>query len=162
MLQFKKHTPTDQVYYYASDARTDSDLRKDTAQLWAELLKTVRSAREPGTWNRLIFECWCTDGFVAAYPQKRSESPYHKVPQIVVSLEFLNPTRELIEGTDDEEKIRNAIALAYIAVRGAIRKSYKKEPALGELKATLETTDFTVWTMQNDDTETLFKFDLIF
>lgn len=162
MLVLEKETPEDHSYYYHSTASGKAEFREDMVQVWATVLKRVRTCRPDGSWNRLLFELWCAQGFLIVYPQKRGDSPTSRKPRIVVSLEILKDTKRTVDESDDASKVRDALALAYVTVSSAIRGTYNKEPALSELKSTLQTNDFTCWTMHDDDIERIGRFDLIF
>lgn len=162
MLNFDKHTAADESYYYISTGTTESEFRQDIIQGWAEVLRRVQEARGAATWNRLIFECWCERGYIIVYPQKRGDSPDVRMPRIVITINVLNETMRKLEETKDESEMANLLGIAYITVRDAIREVYRKEPALSVLKKTLEANDFSAWTMENSNVETLMTFPIFF
>lgn len=162
MIIFDKKNEDNPTYYYLSDGISDQEFFEDAIIIWSKILFHIRADRADGSWNRLIFQCWLSDGFVEIYPQKRGESPDFKKPSIVVSVACLDEIRQKLEGEDDENEIRNLMALAYIKIRKAIRNSYRREPALSALKDALTSNDFTCWTTKEDDFETAMEFDIYF
>jgi hypothetical protein len=62
MLTLDKETHDNPAYYYRSTGKSQRELRDDMIHVWVELLKRIRENRGDGTWNRLVFECWCGQG----------------------------------------------------------------------------------------------------
>jgi hypothetical protein len=162
MLVFEREVSDNPTYYYRSTGESDKEFSADIVQVWGEVLKRIRENRADGSWNRLVFECWCGEGYIVVYPQLRGRSPDEKKPTVNVSLASLREIKQKLENAVDETETRSLAALAYTRVRGAIRNMYKREPALSELRNALKANDFTCWTMKNDDIETLMKFDVFF
>lgn len=70
MLTFEKQVPDSPTFYYRSTALTEKEFNQDIIQTWVELLKHIREHRPDGSWNRIFFECWCSQGFMVIYPAK--------------------------------------------------------------------------------------------
>jgi hypothetical protein len=162
MLTTTSDDTLNQRFTYHSTAATDRELLSDMALLWEQLFIRTRDTRKDGSWNRIIFDFYCYDGLLIAYPQKRGESPDKRLPELVVSLDILKDTIIKLHESDNDAEMENLINLAYIRVRGAIIRSYSTEPALTQLKKTLESNDFTAWTMKDGDVEALYEFEIVF
>ncbi|MGC3967437.1 MAG: hypothetical protein QM775_08730 [Pirellulales bacterium] len=162
MLQFEKQVLDNPTYYYHSTALKDREFEADIAEAWKVTCRHIGECREHGTWNRLVFECWYAEGRIVAYPHNRGDSPDNRRPTIDISISIHDDLRNKLDETNDESEQLSLIALTYTKLRNALRSTYRREPALTELKTLLKDNDFTCWTMENDSLDSMMKIDIYF
>jgi hypothetical protein len=162
MLTFERQSGPGPTFYYRSNSVKDREFDSDIVQVWCEVCRRIREHRQSGTWNRLIFECWYSEGRIVAYPHMRGDSPDDRRPAIDVAISIQEDLRQKLAESEGEAEIRSLAALTYSRMRGPIRDMYRREPALSEFKSILKDNDFTCWTTKNDDLETLMKIDIFF
>jgi hypothetical protein len=150
-------------YVYRLTGMTRWDLTKDMTLFWEQLLTRIQTDRQDGSWNRLYFECWIYDqAYVLAYPQKRGESPDYRVPEVKVCLDYLVALQPKVDAAESDEAVENLVHIAYLDVREAIQDGYRRQPALVKLKQVMAANDFTAWTMEEGNRESMMEFEIFF
>lgn len=162
MLVFERQQASMPIFYYNATGVEEREMLDDFAQIWKAVFRHVRENREDGSWNRLIFEIWVDRSCIRIYPQMRGDSPNRKIPEVDISLNCLTEIQKQILDESVPTKSKSLRALGNAKISYAINNSYTREPALSELKRTLESNDFTCWLMKNDNTDSIMKIHLIF
>lgn len=163
MIELLSEDTNKKDYVYRLTGLTRWDMTKDMTLFWEQLLIRVQQDRQDGSWDRLLFECWIYDqAYVLAYPQKRGESPDYRVPQVKACLDYLLALQPKVDAAESDEAVEGLVVVGYADVTGAIRNSYRREPAITKLKQVMTKNDFTAWTMSENNRESMMEFDIFF
>lgn len=119
---------------------------------------TKLTARVPAeSWNRLYIERWLDSGRLIMYPIKRGKKRSDLLLEATLDSEFVQREYDKLEAIKPKRNRESHIMALDGKLKLALREALTV-PAVAELLERLaEKTDYTIWTMEEADTESQYQ-----
>ena len=119
---------------------------------------TNLTARVPAeSWNRLYIERWLDAGRLIVYPIKRGKKKSDLLLEATLDSEFVQREYNKLEAIKPKRNRETHMMALDGKLKLALREALNF-PAVAEwLERLAETTDYTIWTMEEADTESQYQ-----
>lgn len=139
------------------DATDWDGLSKQYVEAFDRVLTNLASRVPAESWNRLYIERWLDVGRLIVCPIKRGKKKSDLLLEATLDSEFVQREYEALEAIKPKRYRESHIMALDGKLKVALRNALSVPAIAGLLERLAQETDFTIWTMEEGDTESQYQ-----